>query len=463
MLLLLVGVSLAGPLDRRSSDASSPEVELPEHRSETTPLQKTGPSVSRLVVRDSTEEGSLYVRLETSSGRSEPSDQVETDEDTSVGDKGSLVNFRSAMPKSPGPGLGHGIKLDDSNDVASTMRSSLVYAVEPVKTKTLEDSVITLLGKDKHHIRHWPNFLSHRIERSNFYVPLEDNSPDLPSGSNKKKDTSRKRKVDSDEELELPKMAPAARREGLRPEKAPIAHGRGKRTMTGGGLLADSHRAEAAQLEREKRKEALRRTQKEEERKKKEDAEAKKKKRTEEERKTKFALQKKRSAQEALGSGDRIEKLEARLMAYTTKADQIVLPPIPVDSSDNEEVEPRRKVALDISSADCSDEEVERTEVDGRMSVAGKTPALTRAEIEEAAQDQMDQLELELFGGGAEDNAELDGAEEPAATEDPAAIEEPAATEEPTVTDAVDAATGEPIAPLFSFPDSNPEEQEAAP
>ncbi|KFK26054.1 hypothetical protein AALP_AA8G197200 [Arabis alpina] len=78
------------------------------------------------------------------------------------------------------------------------------------------------------------------------------------------------------------------------------------------------------------------------------------------------------------------EKLEARLVAYTAEADQIVLPPLPVDSSDDEGVEPSRNVSLDISSMNSSEDEAERTEVDDRMTEARKTFALTRAEIGEA-------------------------------------------------------------------------------
>ncbi|KFK32303.1 hypothetical protein AALP_AA6G224900 [Arabis alpina] len=256
------GVPLVRISDRRSSDASSPEIELPTHRPEDCPPQETGPSAPRPALRGSTEVGSSYANHEASSKGYEPSDRVETDDGTSGGDKGSLVNFQNAEPKSPGPGL-----------------------VEPVKRKTPEDSVITLLRRNKSHIRHWPEFLAFRIARSyprfssgDFYIPLNDNSPDPPSGSNKKKDTTRKKKgstpvkkkaelaqirprktpmvklnldvVDSDEELELPKAAPVAEREGFRPEKAPMTHGRGKGMM--GGLLADSCRAEAARLEREK-------------------------------------------------------------------------------------------------------------------------------------------------------------------------------------------------------------------
>ncbi|KFK23137.1 hypothetical protein AALP_AAs65178U000600 [Arabis alpina] len=655
------GIPLAGRSDRRASDASSPEIELPTYRPEVGPSRGTESSVSRPMLRDSTEEGSSYANLETSSKGSDPSDRVETDEGNSGGDKGSLVNFQNAEPNSPGPGLGHGIRLDDTNDIASTMRISLVEAlnpaggwgvslssilrptidpgvyrrVQPVKRKTPEDSIITLLRKNKSHIR-------------NFYLPLEHNSPDIPLDSNKKTSSSQKKKgstrakkkatpvqtrskksskvklnldvVDLDVELELPRADPPAKREGLRLEKAPIAHGRGKGMM--GGLLAQSRRAEEARLERERQKEEARRKLKDEERKKKAEADAKRKKRADEEKeKAKPTMEKKRLAQEALGSRDRVEmvarfnttghpvevdhlysgamvrvgdgdgsssspydfifdfrgggkhisqmlvgynflfdelyaldqknrklnvqngelvaessrskearskaelevakfkdlldrsqqvnreliarrdelsskvdvltsaakdkfrrsieimeersraqpevdrlsslasqvveairrmekaakegvsidaakkeKLEARLASYTAEADQIILPPIPTDSSYDEAAEPRRNVALDISSSDSSDEEAERTEVDGRMSIAGKTLALTLAEIEEAANieaDQVNQLAIKLFGEEAEDNADCAGTEEPTAAEEPSSIEEPAAIEEP--------------------------------
>ncbi|KFK22097.1 hypothetical protein AALP_AAs68002U000100, partial [Arabis alpina] len=134
------------------------------------------------------------------------------------------------------------------------------------------------------------------------------------------------------------------------------------------------------------------------------------------------------------------EKLEAPLASYTAEADSIVLPSLPSDYSDDEEVEPKKSVALDISSSDSSDEEGERSEVDGRSSVAGKTPALTLAEIEEtknAEAEDGNQLRVELFG----DQSEAEGdAGETAAAEEHASIDTPA----------VDAATGEPIAPLFA-------------
>ncbi|KFK43674.1 hypothetical protein AALP_AA1G158300 [Arabis alpina] len=473
--LIPTGVPLAGPSDRRVSDASSPRIELPMHRSHVVPQKLS---------RDSSRDGSSYARSEGDSQRSETSNRVETDAGTSGGEKGSFIDFRNAEPKSQGPGLGHGIRLDDSNDVESSMNSSRVYAltpaggwegisvvypqandrpwsppsgfmcvyecfikngglcfpiprlllqychrrrislsqlthgsirammavvvlaaehggvvnldefeeissfspignsgrfyvsprggyqlvkghssqvnrhrwsryfyveisrrtigefIEPVKRKTPKDSVVTLLRKDKKHIRHWPDFLSHRIARSyprfstgDFYLPLEDNSPEAQQGSNKKTSSSQRKKsltpskkktvqtrpkkssmvklnldvVDSDEEFELPRVDPPIVREGLRPEKAPITYGRGKGLM--GELLAESRRAEEAQLERERQIEVAKRKSRAEE-KKGVEAEAKKKKRADEEKEmAKSIKEKKRSAHEALGSGDQIEKL----------------------------------------------------------------------------------------------------------------------------------------------------------
>ncbi|KFK35164.1 hypothetical protein AALP_AA5G247900 [Arabis alpina] len=870
-----MGIPLAGPSDRCVSNTSSPRIDLPEHRFDDVPQK---------VSRDSSSDGSSYARSGGDSRISETSNRVETEEGTSGGEKGSLVDFRNAEPKSPGPGLGHGIRLDDSNDVESSMNSSRVYAltpaggwegisivyplandrpwsppsgymcvyeyecfikngglcfqychrrrislsqlthgsirammavvvlaaehggvvnldefeeissfspnensgrfyvsprggyqlvkghssqvnrhrwsryfyveisrrtigefskpirvgwnfrpVEPVKRKTPKDSVVTLLRKDKNISTTGPT--SCPIESlgatlGDFYLPLEDNSPKVQRGSNKKTVSSQRKKsstpskkktvqirpkktsmvklnldvVDSDEEFELPKAALPTVREGLRPDKAPITHGRGKGLM--GGLLAESRRAEEARLEREQQKEAAKRKSR---------AEAKKKKKRADEEKemAKSIKEKKRSAHEALGSGDQAEKvarfntvglpvevdhlyagaivrvgdgdesssspfdfvfdfrgggkhisqvplaclqfvrcvrggpdflsppavdssssdpdtrfamsavsmlagynllsdarynldqrnlklntqngelvsesnrskeararaeleaaklkdllshsqqvngeliasrddlsskvdaltsalaeadeakkevesqiegevaelrssskdvvaraveeakkkakdklrrsieimeerskaqtevdrlaslasqvvgairrmekaakdgvpidaakkekLEARLASYTAEADSIVLPSLPSDSSDDEEVEPKKSVALDISSSDSSDEEGERSEVDGRSSVAGKTPALTLAVIEEtknAEAEDGNQLRVELFG----DQSEAEGdAGETAATEEHASIDTPA----------VDAATGEPIAPLFA--DSNQE------
>ncbi|KFK34269.1 hypothetical protein AALP_AA5G123000 [Arabis alpina] len=151
------------------------------------------------------------------------------------------------------------------------------------------------------------------------------------------------------------------------------------------------------------------------------------------------------------------EKLEARLASYTAEVNQIILRPLPTDTFDDEEPEPRKNVALDISSSDSSDEEAERTEADGRMSIAGKTPALTLAEIEEVAStkaEQVNQLALELFGEEAKGNADVAGTEDRIAAEEPAAIE---VAEEP-----VFMLPPESRSLLFS-PDLNPEEQEAAP
>ncbi|KFK31595.1 hypothetical protein AALP_AA6G133100 [Arabis alpina] len=711
------GVPLAGPSNRHVSDASSPRVELPEHRPHVVPQK---------VSRDSYGDGSSYVRSEDDSNGSGTSNRVETDEGTSGGEKGSFINFRNAEPKSPGPGLGHGIRLDDSNDVESSMNSSLVYALtpaggwdaEPVKRKTPKDSIITLLRKDKNYIRHWPDFLSYRIAQS--YPRFSTAKKKTTAVQTRPKKSSMVKLnldvVDSDEEFELPRVDPPIVREGLRPEKAPITHGRGKGLM--GGLLAESRRAEEARLERERQKEEAKQKSRDEE-KKGVETEARKKKRADEEKEmAKSAKEKKRSAHETLGPGDRVEnvarfntvglpvevdhlyagavvrvgdgdgsspspfdfvfdfrggrkhisqvplaclqfvrcvrggvdflsppavdssssdpdtrfamsaisknrklnsqngdlvaesnrskeartrvesevmkfkdllshsqqmngkliasrdelsskvavltsalakaeeakkdevsriegevaelrsfskdavaraveevrkkakdklrrsieimegrsraqteadrlaslasqmvgairrmekaakdgvpidtakkdKLEARLASYTAEADSIVLPSLPTDSSDDEETEPKKNLALDISSSDSSDEEAERSEVEGRTLVAGKTPALTLAEIEEAANveaEQVNQLTAELFGdqSEAEGDAGVPGSEDRVAAEETAAIEEPASIETPASVEepAIDAATGEPIALLF--PDLNLEEPETA-
>ncbi|KFK41780.1 hypothetical protein AALP_AA2G171200 [Arabis alpina] len=130
------------------------------------------------------------------------------------------------------------------------------------------------------------------------------------------------------------------------------------------------------------------------------------------------------------------EKLEARLASYTAEADSIVLPSLPTDSSDDEETEPKKNVALDISSSDSSDEEAEKSEVDGRASVAGKTPALTLAEIEEAANveaEHVNRLTAELFGdqNEAEGDAGVPGSEDRVAAGGTATIEEPASVVAP--------------------------------
>ncbi|KFK22242.1 hypothetical protein AALP_AAs68913U000100, partial [Arabis alpina] len=114
--------------------------------------------------------------------------------------------------------------------------------------------------------------------------------------------------VDSDEEFELPKSAPPNVREGLRPEKAPITHGRGKGLM--GGLLAESRRAEEARLEMEQQKDAAKLKSRAEEKQKVEAEAKRKRKRADEEKEmAKPIKEKKRSAREALGSGDQVEKV----------------------------------------------------------------------------------------------------------------------------------------------------------
>ncbi|KFK26427.1 hypothetical protein AALP_AA8G246900 [Arabis alpina] len=484
------GIPLAGPSDRRSSGASSHEVELPQYQPE----------------------------------------------GTSGGDKGGLVDYHDIEPKSPGPGLGHGISLSDCNEVRSAMTTALVDAltpaggrfyislkggcqlvkshnsqvsrlrwsryffveiskrtigefskpiragwnfhpVEPTKKKTHEDSVVTLLRRNKQHIRHWPDFLSFRIHRSyprfssgDFYIPLEDSPPRPAATSSRKKSSTRTTKkktqpkpkkslmailkfdvVDSDEQVDFPEVAPPAERAGLRPEEALIALGKGKGLM--GGLLVESRRAEATRLEREEakknKKEESERKKKEEEKKDEEDeveedkreevsgaesqverlkssseddvarvvGEAKKKEKsklkmmpevmearskaqTEDDRLSSLASQ-------VVGVLGRIEKakeqgipidegkkgkLEARLAKYNADTAEIILPPIPEDSYDDEIV-------------------------DGRLTVAGKTPALSRAEValaavgmdEGIARDEVDkQVELAEEANGDEDNRQVE-------------------------------------------------------
>ncbi|KFK26622.1 hypothetical protein AALP_AA8G272800 [Arabis alpina] len=682
------GVPLAGASDRRVSDASSPRIELPTHRSHVDPQK---------VSRDSSGDGSSYAHSGGDSQRSETSDRVETDAGTSGGEKGSFIDFRNAEPKSPGPGLGHGIRLDDSNDVESSMNSSRVYALTPaggwegisvvypqandrpwsppsgymcvyecfIKNGGLCFPIPRLLLQYCHRRRISLSQLTHGSIRAMMAVVVlaaehggvvnldefEEISSFSPIGNSgrfyvsprggyqlvkghssqiRPKKTSMVKLnldvVDSDEEFELPKAAPPTVREGLRPEKAPITNGWGKGLM--GGLLAESRRAEEARLERERLKEAAKRkgggkhisqvplaclqfvrcvrggpdflsppavdpsssdpdtrfamsaismlagynflsdarydldqrnrklniqngdlvsesnrskesrTRAELEAAKLKDLlnhsqqmngkliasrddlsskvdaltsalaeaeEAKKvvesriegevaelrssskdavaraveevKKKAKDKLRRSIEIMEERSkaqteadrlaslASQVVGAIRRMEKaakdgvlidaakkekLGARLTSYTAEADSIVLPSLPTDSSDDEEIEPKKGVALNISSSDSSDEEGEKSEVDGRSSVAGKTPALSLAEIEEAANVEAEdgnQLRVELFG----DQSEAEGdAGETAATEEPASIDAPA----------VDAATGELIAPLFA--DSNLEELEAA-
>ncbi|KFK23362.1 hypothetical protein AALP_AAs55414U000100 [Arabis alpina] len=373
--------------------------------------------------------------------------------------------------------------------------------VEPVKRKTLNDSVITLLWKDNSHIRH-------SSRKKKISTSLKKKSEPVRTQLRRAPMVKLKLNVvDSDEELELPEAAPVVEREVLRPKKAPVTHGPGKGMMTG-GLLANSRRAEAARLEREKLREEEKkkeaemlagynflsdawyasdqknrmlntqngelvsesnrskkaRCKAEQEAAKFKDlldhsqrmndeliaeqdvliskvgaltsalAEADKAKKSEAKKRAKDKLRRSLEIMEArsrdqtevsrlallaiqvVGAIRRMdkaakegvpvdvakkEKLEARLAAYNAEADRIILPFIPEDSSDDEGVELTPNLALDISSAESSEDEAERTEVDGQMTVAGKTPALNRAEIEEATisdtHDGMDRLE---FQGG---------------------------------------------------------------
>ncbi|KFK31037.1 hypothetical protein AALP_AA6G059700 [Arabis alpina] len=623
------GIPLVGPSNRRLSGASSPEVELPHHRPEVAPPQGTGPSDDHPVLDDSREDGSSNVQPKNRSRGSDDSDRIDTDQDTSSGDKGSLVNFRSAMPKSLGPGLGHGIMLSDCNDIASSMDSSMVYSLSPtgewdgisirftqtndppwnppegymcvyecfIKNGWLCFPIPKLLLQYCHRRRiaisqlthgsilavmavrdrqHWPllHLPTRRVparvgtqQPGDFCVPLEDNSPEPPSASNKKKDTSRAKKknklaqtqlwkdpmvklnldvVDFDEELKLPKAAVPAEREGLRPEKVPIAHGRGKGMM--GGLLSDSCRAKEARLEKERQKE-LRRKLKEEEKNKEaemlagynflsdawyasdqknpklntqngelvvessrllearrkaeqevvkfkdlldhcqrmnsdliaeqdvlnsrvadltstlvEAEEMKKKevsrvegevaelkssskdviaravdevkKKTRSKLKKSLAIMEERSRAQAVV--ERLASLARQVVGAIRRMEKAAKDRVLIDAAKKEKLE---------ACLAGSDDEAERTEVDGRLTVAGKTPALTRAEIEEVANDE------------AEDEAdrlELQGREGEGATEQVGVEERPEI-------EVVDAATGEPIVPLFSQREADPEDKENTP
>ncbi|KFK39181.1 hypothetical protein AALP_AA3G210700 [Arabis alpina] len=540
------------------------------------------------------------------------SDRVETDECTSGGERGSLINFRTAAPISPGPGLGHGIKLDDCNDVASSMRSSMVYTLTPVGgwdgiairypgalqkdllmavvvlaaerggvvnldefeeissfspigntghfyisprggyqlvaghssqaqealgsgdrvekvarfnttglpvevdhlyagavfrvgiaerlSSSPRDFVFDFRGGGKHIsqvpsaclqfvrcVRGGPDFLSPPRDDSSLSDPdmrFAMSAISMLAGYNFLSDVwyasdqkNRKLNVQNGELVTESNRSLEARREA---ELEVELESKVTALTLALAEAEEVKKNEVSQIEGEvaelksSSKDAVARAVEEAKKRAKdkicrslEVMEERSRAQTEVDRLASLASQvvgpirrmDKAAKEGAPIDAAKKEKLEARFAAYTAEADQIVLPSLHVDSSDDEEAEPRWNVALNISLSDSSDEEAERTEVYGRMSVAGKIPALTRAEIEEVtsgeAQDRMDQLELELFEGEAEGNAELAGAEELATTKEPVAAEESAAT------DVVDAATVEPIAPLF--PDSNHEEQEAAP
>ncbi|KFK29913.1 hypothetical protein AALP_AA7G194700 [Arabis alpina] len=698
------GVSLVGRSDRQPSGASSSEIELPTFRPEVAPPMETEPFSPRPALGDSTEGKSSYANPESSSRGSDDSGRVDTDEGTSGAGKRSLVNFRITEPKSPGPGLGHGIRLDDTNDVASTMTVRLFNAlkpaggwegisilypqandrpwspppgymcvyesfikngglcfpvprlllqychrrrialsqlthgsmrtmmdvvvfaaeyggvvnldefeeissfssmgntgrfyvsprVEPVKRKTPKDSIITLLRKKKSHIRQWPDFLSYLIARSyprfssgDFYLPLEDNSPDIPPSSNKKSSSNRKQKgstpakrknvpaqsrpkkslreggkhisqvplaclqfvccvrggldflspppVDSsssdpDTQFAMSAMAMLAGYNFLSDARYDLDQKNRKLNTQNGNLVAESSRSKEARTKAEsevvkvkdllshshqmngeliasrdelsskvaaltlalaKAEEAkkdevsriegevaeLRRSSKvvvaravEEVRRKAKDKlrrsieiiEGRSRAQTKVDRLASLACQVTgaiRRMEKAVKDGVPIdaakkEKLEARLASYIAAADSIVLPSLPTDTSGGEEIEPKKSVALDISSSDSPDDEAERIEADGRMSVAGKTPALTLAKIEVAniEAEHANRLTVEFFGEEVEGDVDVAETEGRIADGEHAAIEELVGVEGP----AIDAATGEPIAPLF--PDLNPEE-----
>ncbi|KFK24326.1 hypothetical protein AALP_AAs39112U000100 [Arabis alpina] len=754
-----MGIPLAGPSDQHVSDASSLRIELPEHQFHDVPQKVSG---------DSSSDGSSYARSGGDSKVSETSNRVETDEGTSGGKNGSFIDFRNAEPKSPGPGIGHGIRLDDSNDVESSMNSSRVYAltpaggwegisivypqandrpwsppsgymcvyecfikngglcfpiprlllqychrhrislsqlthglirtmmavvvlaaehggivnldefeeissfspignsgrfyvsprggyqlvkehnsqvnrhrwsryfyveigrrtigefsrpiragwnfrpVEPVKRKTPKDSIITLLRKDKKHIRHWPDFLSHRIARSYprfstgndsivfyFRIRLASNPSFLQAEAKKKKRADEEREM-AKSIKEKKRSAHEALGSGDRVEKVArfntvglpvevdhlcagavvrVGDGDGSSSspfdfvfdFRGGGkhisqvplaclqfvrcvrggpdflsppavdssssdpdtrfamsaisilagynflsdarydldqrnrklntqngdLVSESNRSKEArtraELEVAKLNDLLNHSQQmngeliasKDDLSSKVDAltsalaeaeEAKKEEvsriegevaglrssskddvaRAVEEVKKK-AKDKLRRSIEIMEGRSRAQTEADRLASLASQvADSILLPSLPTDSSDDEETDPTKSVALDFSSSDSSDEEAEKSEVDGRSLVAGKTHALTIAEIEEAANveaEDVNPLTVELFG----DQSEAEGdAGETAATEEPASIEAPISVEEL----AIDAATGELIAPLFA--DSNLEDLEIA-
>ncbi|KFK23664.1 hypothetical protein AALP_AAs70636U001300 [Arabis alpina] len=319
-----IGVPLAGPSDRRSSDASSPEVELPEHLPEVVPPQETGASVARPVLKDSTEDGSSYVRFENHSRGSYPSDRVETDEGTSGGDKGSIA---------------HMVKLN--LDV-----------------------------------------------------------------------------VDSDEELELPEVAPVAEREGLRPDKAPIAHGRDQKNLKlntqNGELVAESNRSlevrRKAEQEVVKFKDLLDHSQ--------------------------------RMNNDLIAEQDILNLKVADLTSALAEAEEM---------RKEREMKKKAKDKLRRSLEIMEERSRAQTEVDRFASLASQVVGAIRR-MEKTAKDgvpidaaKKEKLEARLAGYIAEaDKIVL-----------PPLLVDSSATGE-----SIDAATGEPIAPLFSHPDANPEEQE---
>ncbi|KFK29564.1 hypothetical protein AALP_AA7G151200 [Arabis alpina] len=144
------------------------------------------------------------------------------------------------------------------------------------------------------------------------------------------------------------------------------------------------------------------------------------------------------------------KRLEVRLAGYNADAAQIVLSSLPEDSSDDEENEEGREISQDISTAESSDDDLEKTEVDGRMTVARKTPALTCDEVDQARNDvdEDEAYETEPQDG----QTEVDPLAPVEQVEDARVVDQTEVAEQ-TKVDAFDASTWEPIAPLFLYPE----------
>ncbi|KFK40856.1 hypothetical protein AALP_AA2G050500 [Arabis alpina] len=219
------------------------------------------------------------------------------------------MNFRLADPKSPGPGLGQGIILDNSNAIQSDMTLSKVRAIPLIGGRGGIDVICpgpddrpwsppagyirTDEEEDRSEGHHYlaveeekgrriflADFLSWRIKRSyprissgNWDLPLEEATPEpiatstsarKGKSSHSKKSSTQSRLVrspmgrieysvmDSDEEFDITGPTLPSGREGLRPEKASVTHEIGKGLMW--GLLSDSRRSEADRLQREEEK-----------------------------------------------------------------------------------------------------------------------------------------------------------------------------------------------------------------
>ncbi|KFK22181.1 hypothetical protein AALP_AAs56228U000100 [Arabis alpina] len=457
-----IGVPLVGPSDRRSLGASSPEIDLPHHRPEVAKPQRTGPSDDHPVPDDSREDGSSFVHPENHSRGFGDSDRVDTNHGISVGDKGSLVNFRSAVPKSPGPGLGHGIMLSDCNDVASSMSSSMVYSLSPaggwdgiaIRYPEANDRPWSPpSGGGGKHISQVPlaclQFIRCVRGGPDFLSPPREDSP--PS--------------DPDVRFVMSAISMLAGYNFLSDAWYASDQKNRKLNTSNGELLAESNRLLEALAEAEDMKKKEVALAEAEDMKKKEvsrvEGEVAELKSSSKDAIARAVDEAKRKArivgairrmEKAAKDGVPIdatkkEKLDARLAGYTAEAEKIVLPPLPEDSSDDEGIKPTRNLALDISSTESFDDEAERTEVDGRLTVAGKTSALTRAEINEAATDEVeDEVDWpELQGGKGEGTADR------------------AVVEEQSEIEAADTATGEPIVPLFSQPEANHQDKESTP